>query len=288
MEVTCSMPVVSELYIYPVKSLGGIKISSTELTDRGFKYDRRWMLVDMDNRFLTQRELPLMALLQTEITDAGLKVNRKNNPSDYILIPFTCSSADRITVNVWDDFCDAIPLSDEFNKWFSEAIRLSCRLVYMPDDSLRKVDRRYAVRQDNVTSFSDAYPVLMISEESLADLNNRMDDALPINRFRPNIVIKGCTPFEEDTMRHFKINGIDFYGVKLCARCVLTTINQDTAESKKEPLKTMYTYRARNNNVYFGQNVLYHGKGAIRIGDEITVIEKSLQPVFDVKNAVEE
>jgi uncharacterized protein YcbX len=282
------MPVISELYIYPVKSLGGIKISKAELTDRGFKYDRRWMLVDSNNRFLTQREHPLMALLQTEITSAGLKVYRKHNPSDFILIPFTYSSANRITVNVWDDFCEAIPLNVQFSAWFTDAIQLPCRLVYMPDDSLRKVDARYAIRQDDVTSFSDAYPVLVISEESLTDLNNRMDDALPMNRFRPNIVIRDCAPFEEDTLRHFKINEIDFYGVKLCARCVLTTINQDTAERKKEPLKTMYTYRARNNNVYFGQNVLYHGNGTVSVGDEITVIEKSAAPVFDVKRIEEE
>ena len=282
------MPVISDLYIYPVKSLGGIKISNAELTDRGFKYDRRWMLVDRDNRFLTQREHPLMALLQTEITDAGLKVYRKENPSDFILVPFTYSSGDRIRVNIWDDFCEAIPFNEEFSKWFSDAIELPCTLVFMPDDSLRKVDKRYAVNQQEVTSFSDAYQALLISEESLEDLNNRMDDALPMNRFRPNIVIRNCAPFEEDTMRHFKINNIDFYGVKLCARCVLTTINQDTAERKKEPLKTMYTYRARNNNVYFRQNVLYHGKGVIAVGDEITIIEKSEAPVFEMKIVNEE
>lgn len=276
------MPVISDLYIYPVKSLGGIKIGTAELTDRGFKYDRRWMLVDMDNRFLTQREHPLMALLQTEITDTGLKVYRKMDPSDFLLIPFTYSLEKRIRVNVWDDFCEGILLREEFNKWFSDAIQLPCRLIYMPDDSLRKVDRRYAMNEDDITSFSDAYPLLMIAEESLQDLNSRMDIVLPMNRFRPNIVIKGCLPFEEDRMCHFEIKGIDFYGVKLCARCVITTINQDTAERKKEPLKTLYTYRARNNNVYFGQNVLYHGKGMISVGDEITIIDKSEEPVFEV------
>lgn len=278
------MPVISELYIYPVKSLGGIKINSAELTDRGFKYDRRWMLVDKDNRFLTQREHPLMALLQAEITNEGLKVFRKNNPSDFIIIPFADSTPERVTVSVWDDVCEAIQLSDELSNWFSDAIQLPCKLVYMPNDSLRKVDTRYAVNENDVTSFSDAYPVLIIGEESLQELNSRMINALPMNRFRPNIVIRGCVPFEEDTMRHFKINGIDFYGVKLCARCVLTTINQDTAERNKEPLKTLYTYRARNNNVYFGQNVLYHGKGTIRVGDEISIIEKTEVPVFELRN----
>jgi len=275
------MITVSELYIYPVKSLGGIKIDAAELTDRGFKHDRRWMLVDNDNRFLTQREHSQMALIGTSITEDGIYVFQKSSPSHHVLIPFSYSSGKKIVVNIWDDLCDAVAVSDELNEWFSDALSISCKLVHMPDDSLRKVDERFAVTKNEVTSFSDAYPILIISQESLNDLNSRLPHQLPMNRFRPNIVVEGCEPYEEDTMQHFRINGIDFYGVKLCARCVMPTINQDTAEKSKEPTRTLYNYRRREHNVYFGQNVLYHNAGVIKVGDTLDILEKSETPVFE-------
>jgi len=272
------MPFVSELYVYPIKSLGGIKLDSAELTDRGFQYDRRWMLVNEQNEFLTQREFPQMALLQTEITNSGIKVSQKKNVNENILVPFNAESNYKITVRVWDDMCDAIFVNDHFSDWFSDQLKIRCKLVYMPDDSIRRVDRRYAFNNET-TSFSDGYPILMISEESLADLNSRLINSLPMNRFRPNMVIKDVRPYEEDEMDQFDINGINFYGVKLCSRCVITTTNQDTAEKNKEPLKTLATYRTKNNNVYFGQNVLYNGNGKISVGNTINVI-KSKQPLF--------
>ena len=275
------MITVSELYIYPVKSLGGIKIDAAELTDRGFKHDRRWMLVDNDNRFLTQREHSQMALIGTSITEDGIYVFQKSSPSQHVLIPFSYSSSKKIIVNIWDDLCDAVAVSDELNEWFSDALSISCKLVHMPDDSLRKVDERFAVTKNEVTSFSDAYPILIISQESLNDLNSRLPHQLPMNRFRPNIVVEGCEPYEEDTMQHFRINGIDFYGVKLCARCVMPTINQDTAEKSKEPTRTLYNYRRREHNVYFGQNVLYHNTGVIKVGDTLDILQKSETPVFE-------
>ena len=275
------MITVSGLYIYPVKSLGGIKIDAAELTDRGFKHDRRWMLVDNDNRFLTQREHSQMALIGTSITEDGIYVFQKSSPSQHVLIPFSYSSGKKIIVNIWDDLCDAVAVSDELNEWFSDALSISCKLVHMPDDSLRKVDERFAVTKNEVTSFSDAYPILIISQESLNDLNSRLPHELPMNRFRPNIVVEGCEPYEEDTMQHFSINGIDFYGVKLCARCVMPTINQDTAEKSKEPTRTLYNYRRREHNVYFGQNVLYHNTGVIKVGDTLDILQKSETPVFE-------
>ena len=275
------MITVSELYIYPVKSLGGIKIDTAELTDRGFRHDRRWMLVDNDNRFLTQREHSQMALIGTSITEDGIYVFQKSSPSQHVLIPFSYSSGKKIIVNIWDDLCDAVAVSDELNEWFSDALSISCKLVHMPDDSLRKVDERFAVTKNEVTSFSDAYPILIISQESLNDLNSRLPHELPMNRFRPNIVVEGCEPYEEDTMQHFRINGIDFYGVKLCARCVMPTINQDTAEKSKEPTRTLYSYRRREHNVYFGQNVLYHNAGVIKVGDTLDILQKSETPVFE-------
>ncbi|MGG9972598.1 MOSC domain-containing protein [Ferruginibacter sp. SUN002] len=269
---------VSQLYIYPIKSLGGISITSAELTDRGFKYDRRWMLIDKKNNFLTQREFPQMALLQVTLTASGLQVSHKiNNQSIYI--PFLPETNELVQATVWSFTGKAQVMSSVVNEWFTEMLSIPCRLVYMPDETRRKVNSYYAINKD-ITSLSDGYPMLMIGEASLEDLNKRLDDPVPMNRFRPNIVFKGGQPFEEDIMAAFMINGIDFYGVKLCSRCVVTTINQNTAEKNKEPLKTLSTYRKKNFNIYFGQNVIHGGLGTINVGDSITILKTKRRKII--------
>lgn len=277
------MFIVSHLFIYPVKSLGGISVPSALLTDRGFQYDRRWMLIDEHNQFLTQREHPSMALLQTEIAGTGITVFHKQYPAEKILIPFAASIHEKLMVKIWDDYCEAITISKEINEWFSNKLRVSCKLVFMPDDSLRKVDTRYAVNENDITNFSDGYPLLMIGQSSLDDLNNLLPGPLPMNRFRPNIVFTGGEPYEEDEMEHFVIADINFYGVKLCSRCVITTIDQDSLEKSKEPLKTLAGYRTMNNNIYFGQNVLYNKPGIIKIGDELEIVRRKPKPVFEIR-----
>jgi uncharacterized protein len=261
--------------------LGGIAVDSATLSDRGFQYDRRWMLVDDNNEFLTQREYPQMALLQTAITKEGILVSHKNNGAENIRIPFTPSTNKIIIVKIWDDSCEATPVSDEIDRWFTRMLETKCKLVYMGDDSLRKVDQRYAINKEKVTNFSDAYPLLIIGEESLKDLNSRLQLPLPMNRFRPNIVVAGTEPYEEDMMEEFIINGVRFYGVKLCARCAIPTIDQDTAGKSKEPTKTLASYRTSGYNVYFGQNLLYEGAGTINRGDEIEIIKRKAKPVFN-------
>jgi len=264
---------VSDLFIYPVKSLGGISVNSALLTDRGFEYDRRWMVVDKENRFITQRELHAMALLQVQLTDAGLHIYHKARPAQSMDIPFQPPSLHTTSVIVWDDVCEAHYVNERVDEWLSDTLSFNCRLVYMPDSSRRRVDARYAANQE-ITSLSDGYPVLMIGQASLEDLNHRIAIPLPMNRFRPNIVFSGGSPFEEDTMAHFTIGGMDFYAVKPCARCVMTTINQDNALVAKEPLKTLAAYRNKDNKIYFGQNILYRGSGVIQVGDRIEVVER--------------
>lgn len=273
-KVNCSMQKISELYIYPVKSLGGISLKEVELTDRGFLYDRRWMLVDENNRFLTQRTHPLMAMLQTGIDGNGITVFHKKQIEERVLIPFVTENREWVNVQVWDDSCAALAVDKILDDWFSKMLQLKCRLVYMPGETLRKVDPMYAVNEKDITGFSDGYPVLMIGQASLDDLNSRLTDPLPMNRFRPNIVFTGGYAFEEDEMENFSINGIPFYGVKLCSRCVLTTINQETTEKTNEPLKTLASYRMLNNKVYFGQNIIYNGTGVLSIGEELAGITK--------------
>jgi uncharacterized protein YcbX len=266
------MLTVSGLYIYPVKSLGGIALPAASLTDRGFEYDRRWMLVNENNRFLSQREVPRMACLHVKVLNGYLEVVNRDRPDLLYRIPLQPEAAETTMVTVWDDECRAQWVSAEADAWFSEQLGISCRLVHMPDSTHRQVDGHYA-RNKEITSFSDGYPLLMISQASLDDLNSRLLSPLPMDRFRPNIVFTGGPPFQEDDMKQFSIGGIRFSGVKPCARCVITTIDQQTAEKTKEPLKTLSTYRSKDNKIYFGQNLLYHGSGTIRVGDAITLLQ---------------
>jgi len=270
------MLTVSELFIYPIKSLGGVAVSSAIVTDRGFKYDRRWMLVDKQNGFITQRSFPQMALLQVAITATGLQVQHKIT-GDFIEIPFVPASTATAMVQIWDDTCPAQFVSDMADLWFSKILSMPCRLVFMPDTSKRKVEEDYA-RNNEITSLSDGYPFLLIGQSSLDDLNSRLAEPLPINRFRPNIVFTGGQAFIEDFLKHFTLNGIHFYGVKLCERCKVTTINQDNGSIAKEPLKTLASYRKKNNHIYFGQNLLHQGEGMVQVGDEIMVQELANTP----------
>jgi uncharacterized protein len=262
--------IVSQLYIYPVKSLGGIAKETAEITDTGFKYDRRWMLVDENNLFLSQRTHPQMALLQTAEAEKGIKVFHKQNPQEGIIIPFENENEEKINVVIFENTCEAIEVGKEQNEWFSEMLETNCKLVYMADDTKRLVDKRYATN-DEITSFTDGYPILMIGQSSLDNLNEKLEEQLPMDRFRPNLVFTGGQAYIEDEMASFEINKINFKGVKPCSRCVMTTINQQTGEKAKEPLKTLATYRMKNNKVYFGQNVLHQQTGSISIGDEVTI-----------------
>lgn len=272
---------VSELYIYPIKSLSGIAVKSAKITDRGFEHDRRWLLVDSENRFLTQREHPQMALLQPTINNNELRITHKVNSNLFIISLNTPPSGGRGAVIIWDDTCEAEFVSDAADQWFSTVLGLQCRLVYMPDETRRIVDQRYAPK-NSVTSFSDAYPFLIIGQASLDDLNNRLAEPLPMSRFRPNIIFTGGEPYDEDLYNHFKIGDIDFYGVKLCARCVMTTIDQETAKKGKEPLKKLASYRFKNNKILFGQNLIHQGNGEIHIGDNLVVLTEHSDERFVV------
>lgn len=261
---------ISQLYIYPIKSLGGIKLNEATVTDRGFKHDRRWMLIDDHNRFVSQREYAQMALLKTSLTDEFLIVTNTSNKTS-INIPLHTVNKQLITVTIWDDNCNAILISNEIDNWFSNALGINLRLVYMPENSHRFIEDKYAAN-NQITSFSDAFPFLIIGQTSLNDLNDRLAIALPMDRFRPNIVFTGAVPYFEDVMDSFTVNGINFNGAKLCARCNMITIDQDDASASKEPTKTLAKYRTKNKKIYFGQNLIHTGTGAITVGDEITLL----------------
>ena len=262
---------LSEIWIYPVKSLGGFSVQQTEVTTRGLKYDRRWMLIDADNVFVTQRQVGDLALFKTAIAENLLHVT--HSPSGKTLsVNMEEYLPEAITVEVWDDEMDAHEVSVEASAWFSELLGKPVRLVYMPDESLRPVDPQYAQTPEDITSFSDGYPILIIGQSSLDDLNNRLEKQIPINRFRPNFVFTGGNAFEEESWFEFSIGTTSFKGVKPCARCIVTTLNHETGQKTgKEPLHTLSNYRKAGNKILFGQNVLIVQTGTVSVGEEITV-----------------
>jgi uncharacterized protein YcbX len=265
---------LSEIWIYPVKSLGGIQLQESKVTDRGLELDRRWLLVDDNGRFLSQREHPELALFKPEIVGEFLRITHRTHLK-FIDIPLRPAFSDRVTkikVTVWDDSIDAFEVSQTATDWFTKQLGISVRLVYMPQESERKLDPDYAITGTEINSFSDGYPFLIIGQSSLDDLNERLEVKIPMNRFRPNFVFTNGDPFEEDTWREFSIGNVSFIGVKPCDRCVMTTVDQEKGiVSGKDPLKTLAKYRNFGNKVLFGQNVIGLGLGSVMIGDLVRV-----------------
>lgn len=265
---------ITQLHIYPVKSLAGIAVQEAQVTERGFQYDRRWLLINENNRFLTQRELGALALLGTEITADHLLIKHKTKPELGVLqVPLQTNSNERFTVQIWDDFCEALAVDTHADDWLSAALESKVRLVYLPDDSPRQVEPERVQMPMNV-SFADAYPYLLLGENSLIDLNQRLAEPVQMNRFRPNLVFAGGAPYQEESWSDLLIGGVSFRGIKPCGRCILTTTDQDTGlrHMGGDPLKTLATYRTQGNKVLFGMNLITLGTGIIRVGDELVVL----------------
>ncbi|MFA7229066.1 MAG: MOSC N-terminal beta barrel domain-containing protein [Melioribacteraceae bacterium] len=265
--------ILSEINIYPVKSLGGIFLRESEVTDRGLKFDRRWMIIDEEEKFLTQRSHPQLALLKTKINHNKLILSHKTRDVSPLVIPINTKLTETAIVSVWDDLVSALIVGKYADEWLSEVLGAKCRLVYMPDISERFVNRSYAL-QNEIVSFADAFPFLLIGQSSLDDLNSRLPEKVEMNRFRPNFVFSGGEPFEEDNWKRFKIGNVLFEAVKPCSRCVTITTDQESGMRNEEPLKTLSTYRVKDNKVFFGMNLIHDGSGTLQIGDEIEVLEK--------------
>ncbi|MFN2372824.1 MAG: MOSC domain-containing protein [Cyclonatronaceae bacterium] len=261
---------LQDIYIYPVKSLGGIRLDESYSEPRGLQYDRRWMLADKQGTFLTQRTLPQMALLKVDVTASGLSVHHTQDPENRILIPFEPKTNTMLPVKIWQDVVTGQLADPDASRWFSDHLNYDCDLIYMPASTRRTVDPEYAVNNDPV-SFADGMPYLLISQASLDDLNSRLTDPVGMSRFRPNLVIAGCEPFEEDTWDEIAIGETVFKIVKPCARCIVTTVDQDTGIQGKEPLKTLSGYRKFGNKVLFGQNMVLVRGTKITAGCEMTI-----------------
>ncbi|MGK0291604.1 MAG: hypothetical protein ACI86H_003073, partial [bacterium] len=248
--------IVSQLYVYPIKSAQGIALTEAIVGKKGFQYDRRWMLVDENGSFLSQRKYPQMASLEVQFAGEGLSVSAPNMSS--LLIPFEPMTKELLDVQVWDDIVSAVIVGNDSNVWFSKFLGIKSQLVFFPEEEFRQVDQEYAEPQHG-TGFSDGFPFLLISEASLDDLNSRLEEPVTMERFRPNIVVQGCNAFEEDFWKEVQIGNITFSVVKPCSRCIITTLDPKTGKKiGKEPLKTLSSYRKVKSQVYFGQNIVQH------------------------------
>ncbi|MEQ1744433.1 MAG: MOSC N-terminal beta barrel domain-containing protein [Saprospiraceae bacterium] len=264
--------ILTSLYVYPIKSLGGIALQEAVPEQRGLQYDRRWMLVDEQGRFVSQREVAELALLGTAIEPPHLVVFSKKNPALRVQVPLSppVEAMPEITAEIWNDRCPAREYGLEVNGWFSSLLGCPLRLVYMPDTAWRPTDPAY-VPEGIPVSFADGYPYLLIGEATIDDLNARLEQPVPMNRFRPNFVFSGSAAYEEDEWRDFTIGTVRFRGIKPCARCIVPTTDQDTALRAAEPLKTLATYRKEGHRILFGQNTVWVGApgDVVRVGDTV-------------------
>lgn len=254
---------ISALYQYPVKSCRGITVDRAELDRFGLKGDRRWLMVDADGRFQTQREHPQLALLQTGFNGETLTLTYKGD-SHTVAVPG--AGAPRLEVLIWNDRVSAARTDDIVSQWLSEKLGIDLHLVYMPEDSVRRVGGSYATRGETV-SFADGFPLLLISQASLDDLNSRLQNPVPMDRFRPNIVVESCEPFAEDNWRQLRCGDLVFDVVKPCSRCVIPSIDQTTGERDRQINRVLASFRRRDGVIYFGQNLLYRGMGMLSLGD---------------------
>jgi uncharacterized protein len=254
--------------IYPIKSARGIPLDESAVDEFGLRYDRRWMIVDESGVFLSQRTHPRLALVTPSIRDQMLQLDAPGMPALHT--PLDPRTAGTAIVRVWRDVCPAAWMGREAAEWFSEFLAVTCNLVHMPAEVVRPANPAFAPAGTRV-SFADAYPFLLVSEESLADLNRRLEKPLPMNRFRPNLVVAGREAYAEDTWKDLEIGDLRLRVVKPCERCAVTTTDQATAERGQEPLRTLARYRKVNGDVMFGQNVVHEGTGRLRVGDPVTV-----------------
>ncbi|MCK5831408.1 MAG: MOSC domain-containing protein [Methylococcales bacterium] len=268
--------ILSDIYIYPVKSLSGIKVSTWPVNEKGLLHDRKWMLIDSNNQFLSQRRVPKMVLIKTQIEDKTLILS--TSISGSISLPLNPENGDAINTTIWKDQCLAKTTNQKVDQWLSNFLDIECKLVYQPDTTIRPVDPDYATATDKV-NFSDGFPFLIISEASLISLNQEMNLQLPMERFRPNLVITNCEAYSEDSWRGIQINNIGFRLPKPCSRCSIPTIDIETAQTNKEPLTTLNRLRRWNNRVFFGQNALHNNEGELSTGNTVEIIQTgSKQP----------
>lgn len=258
---------VHSLFVYPVKALAGIEVSAFEMDDFGPEHDRRWMIVDEDRRFVTQREHPELARVKTSLENGQVRVEIPGE-GGFALVP----TPEDVRVLVWRDWVKAVVGEHQANDALSRFCGKPVRFVFMPDTSFRRVDagRVDAYRR---VGFADGFPFLITSKASLGELNGRLDTPVEMRRFRPNIVIEGAQPWDEDHWQGLAIGEQTFHIVKPCSRCVVTTVDPEsgTKDPAVQPLRTLSGYRRTRDGVIFGQNAIHESPGRIEVGDPVIV-----------------
>jgi uncharacterized protein YcbX len=258
---------IHQLNIYPLKSAKGLSLDSFTLGAMGPDYDRRWMVVDANGQFLSQRQLAKMCLLKTVLEQGVLHLSA---PGFEELKVESALTVEREAV-VWSDTVRCLDCGDEAAAWLSRVLAVNCRLVYMPEHCRRPVNPQFA-HHNEIVSFADAFPLLLISEASLQDLNSRLSYSVAMERFRPNLVVRGCDAFAEDGWKKLRIAGVEFTVAKPCARCAIPSIDPQTGEKDSEILQVLARYRRRDGAVYFGQNLLFDRPGVLSVGDTVEII----------------
>ncbi|WP_417765475.1 MOSC domain-containing protein [Spongiibacter tropicus] len=260
---------VSALWRYPVKSLTGNSERTMTLDRRGPAGDRCWMLVDERGHFLTQRQLPSMCRLHAEEQAGGVLLHHLDR-GESIWLEKPCG-AKPVRVVVWKDSCEALDAGDAAAQRLSAWLGQPVRLCYQPDDSERQIDLTYARAGDQL-SFADGFPFLLCTEASLRLLEDAYGDVLAMQRFRPNIVVAGATPFAELTWRRLRIGDVDFDVVKPCTRCVIPSLDPRTGERQRAVSLLLRDHCKHEDKIVFGQNLIHRSLGEIRCGDPVSVL----------------
>jgi len=263
---------ISALNIHPVKSCAAIPLEVARVLPTGLESDRRWMIVDARGRYQTQRELPRLALIRPRLAGDGLIATAPDMPE----LTVGAGMTERVPVRIWDDQCTGIDAGEPAARWVSDFIGRPLRLVSFAMDTRRPVAPRWTDGLEAAALFSDAFPFLVLSEGSLEDLNSRLPQPLPMNRFRPNIVLSGLAPYQEDHIREFTAGEVRIRLVKPCARCAIPGVDQGTGERQgDEPLRTLKSYRwdSTLRGATFGQNgILVSGaNGRIQVSQAVEI-----------------
>ncbi|WDF60339.1 MOSC domain-containing protein [Flavobacterium sp. KACC 22758] len=257
--------IVKEIYIYPIKSLAGISCKSAFAEEMGFENDRRWMLIDAENQMLTQREHRIMSQFYPHISDGKISITFQDQEHEFFIDEHLENS---IKVNVWDDKSEVVEVNHETSKWFSQHLGFECKLVKILKNGARKHESSRLKETFNV-SLADGYPYLLIGSKSLDFLNDKLNEKITIKRFRPNIVVSTENAHEEDNFKTFTIGEVQFKNIKPCGRCIMVNNDPENGSLKKEPLKTLSTYRNFDNSVLFGTNIVSLNSGNITVGDAL-------------------
>lgn len=258
---------ITQIYTYPIKSLGGIALQTAQLNSKGLEYDRFWMIVDETSGLVSQRDTPQMALFETHFTPTGVRVQYKHQS---IELPFESTHSKTMNVRLWGSCVPAISEAHHINEWFSEQLQKTV-VVVRPASPKNRFTKNHP---DAAINFPDSSQFLVISQKSLDFLNKKLEKPIKINRFRPNIVFEGGTPHCEDQWTNIQIGTSAFESIKSCARCQMINLDQESATRSKEPLKTLHTYRSWENKIWFGRYFKYTSPSStqISIGDTIRVL----------------